>query len=240
MITNHKDLVEPTPESKLWRFMDLTKLLDLIQRKKLWFSRLDHLTDDPFEGKLSRLSGYIGEVKPGQSKEYDRIIEEFRKIYDEWRERLFVNCWHLNEYESAAFWNTYIKGDCGIAIQSTYKKLKQSINESKAKRIYSGKVKYVDYSKDVIPLNFFFRVAYYKSRSYCHENEHRLLIIEINEKNTGSSAGFHVPVDLDILIENIYVAPQVEDWKYEVIKNVVSINDLDKPVCHSTLDKVPY
>ena len=34
-----------------------------------------------------------------------------------------VNCWHINEHESAAMWDLYLKSNEGIAIQSTYQKL---------------------------------------------------------------------------------------------------------------------
>ena len=47
----HPDLTVPQQDEVVWRYMDLAKLLSLLDRSALYFSRLDKLSQlDPFEG----------------------------------------------------------------------------------------------------------------------------------------------------------------------------------------------
>lgn len=227
---------------KVWRYMDFTKFVSLLEKHELWFTRTDKLKD-PFEGTLSKMSLYIDGVVPEQSAEYDRLVKIVRDSQNEWRKWIVVNCWHLNEYESAAMWSLYIKSDCGIAIQSTFDKLTRSFDGYPEKSVYAGLVHYRDYDIANVPVTFPFTAAMYKRVSFEHEKEVRALIIN-KEKEVALDAepifeGLSVPVDLDTLIERIYVAPQVGDWAYELVKNIASKYDMNKPICHSSLDDVP-
>ena len=240
---DHKFFSKPAdPMTKVWRYMDFTKFVSLLDKRELWFTRADEL-NDPFEGTLSRMSLYVDGVVPEQSAEYDRFVKIVRDSQQEWRKWIVVNCWHLNEYESAAMWSLYIKSDCGIAIQSTFDKLTRSFNGYSEKSVYAGLVHYRDYGRDKIPVTFPFSAAMYKRRSFEHEMEVRALIIN-KEKGVDLDTepmfkGLSVPVDLDTLIERICVAPQVGDWAYELVKNIASKYGMNKPICRSSLDDVP-
>jgi hypothetical protein len=240
---DHKFFTKPADlHAKVWRYMDFTKFVLFLENRELWFSRVDKL-NDPFEGTLSKMSLYTGGVVPKQSAEYDNFVKIVRDSQLMWRKWDVVNCWHLNEYESAAMWSLYIKSDCGIAIQSTFDKLTRSFDGFSDKSVYVGLVHYRDYNIDKIPSTFPFTAAMYKRMSFEHEKEVRVLIInkekgvELNKEPMFE--GLSVPVDLDILIERVYVAPQVGDWAYKLVKNIVLKYDIDKPVCHSSLDDVP-
>jgi len=240
---DHKFFSKPEdPTMKVWRYMDFTKFVSLLEKRELWFTRTDKL-NDPFEGTLSRMSLYVDGVVPEQNAKHDRFVKIVRDSQREWRKWAVVNCWHLNEYESAAMWSLYIKSDCGIAIQSTFDKLTGSFDGYSEKSVYTGLVHYRDYDIDKIPVTFPFTAAMYKRRSFEHEKEVRALIIN-KEKGVKLTTepmfeGLSVPVDLDTLIERIYVAPQVGDWAYELVKNIASKYGINKPICHSSLDDVP-
>ena len=240
---DHKFFSKPEdPTTKVWRYMDFTKFVSLLEKRELWFTRIDKL-NDPFEGTLSRMSLYLEGVVPGQSAEYDSFVKIVRDSQLEWRKWVVVNCWHLNEYESAAMWRLYIKSDCGIAIQSTFDKFTRSFDGYSEKSVYAGLVHYRDYDMDKVSASFPFSAAMYKRRSFEHEKEVRALIIN-KEKGVKLDTelmfeGLSVPVDLDALIERIYVAPQVGDWAYELVKNIASKYGINKPICHSSLDDVP-
>lgn len=53
MFQSHPNLVKPEPSAKLWRYTDFAKFLFLLERRALWFSRLDTL-GDPYEGMPPR------------------------------------------------------------------------------------------------------------------------------------------------------------------------------------------
>ena len=222
--------------------MDFTKFISLLDNRELWFSRVSEL-DDPFEGTLSKMSMYLDHAMPGQSEEYDRIVDIFRETKKKWRKWIIVNCWHLNEYESAAMWRLYIKGDCGIAIQSTFDRLTRSFEAYSDESVYIGQVRYEDFDIVKMSVNFPPLVCTYKRKSFQHEQELRALIIGL-EKGGDLDAeptfkGLSIPVDLDTLIERIYVAPQLGEWAHDLVKSVMSKYGLDKQVEHSSLDDVP-
>ncbi|MGS0534385.1 hypothetical protein ACU80C_31965 (plasmid) [Bacillus mycoides] len=58
-----------------------------------------------------------------------------------------MNCWNLNEYEPAAMWNLYLKSSEGVAIQTTFDKIKKSL-EACEEGIIVGKVDYIDHIKE--------------------------------------------------------------------------------------------
>ena len=41
-----------------------------------------------------------------------------------------INCWHMNDFESEAMWKLYLKSNEGIAIQSTYQRLIDSLSNT--------------------------------------------------------------------------------------------------------------
>ena len=47
--------------------------------------------------------------------------------YQGWKNRVLVNCWHMNNSESAAMWNSYSYRNSGIALQSTFQRLKDAV-----------------------------------------------------------------------------------------------------------------
>jgi hypothetical protein len=47
-------------------------------------------------------------------------------LFEALPEIILINGWHYNEYESAAMWDLYSQANAGIAIQSTYRKLRDS------------------------------------------------------------------------------------------------------------------
>lgn len=130
MFEEHRVFNAPENKNiKIWRYMDFTKFLSFIDKKALFFTRVDQL-EDKFEGTLSKymLDPEIEEKATEQEKVLlKQARERYASIYEPQRKKLAVNCWHMNEYESAAMWKLYLKTNEGIAIQSTYSKLTDSL-----------------------------------------------------------------------------------------------------------------
>src|SRR5262245_880889 len=84
----------PQPESPdiaVWRYMDLSKFIWLLQHQELYFSRLDHL-QDPFEGSVTRktvegVAKFLS--RQGNPEPTDQIARLFRDS----RKSTYVNCW---------------------------------------------------------------------------------------------------------------------------------------------------
>ncbi|CAM4294911.1 hypothetical protein BAU28_19485 [Bacillus paramycoides] len=116
--------------------MDFIKLVSLISTQSLYFRRSDKFKD-VFEGKIFGLEDRYKTLEDGNypneklkedilygAKSMVQLIEG--KVKNE-RITTFINCWHLNEYESAAMWDLYLKSNEGIAIQTTFDKMKKSL-----------------------------------------------------------------------------------------------------------------
>lgn len=136
----HHSVTPPPKGAKLWRYMDFTKLVSLLDKRSLFFSRAD-LLGDPFEGSFSRKT-----VEARQQGDFPQIAWDILSaIHRRHIRDTYVNCWHMSDHESAAMWKLYLASD-GVAIQSSFERLVESLQES-TQKIWIGKVTYVGLSK---------------------------------------------------------------------------------------------
>lgn len=99
----------------VWKYLDLSKFLDLLLYKKLFMSRSDKF-EDQYEGTFSEPT--FDEIK--------KITENnpnFLDFYKSRREKIVISSWHINEYESFAMWQIFTQKSEGLAIQSTLGKI---------------------------------------------------------------------------------------------------------------------
>jgi len=245
MYKEHPVFEKPEDENAMiWRYMDFTKFVSLLDKSALFFTRADKL-DDPFEGSYSkanvdlRPTVYEGKIPQDVLRTMSAFFEVMRKL-------TVINCWHLNEYESAAMWKLYLKSNEGIAILSTFNRLKSCFKDENHD-IHVGRVKYIDYEKDWMPEGNSFYPFVHKRKSFEHEQELRAIIQKFSYKKNGEinwskptfDDGIYIEVDLDVLVDKIYVAPTSPKWLFELVKSVTKTYKLDKGVLQSTLDDVP-
>jgi hypothetical protein len=258
MYEPNKDFQLPPLESKLWRYMDLTKLLGIIAPKTLWFSHVGQF-QDKYEGYVPVPS--LETIQEGLGKTIDKLnrfdpTEVERQKYtglllslapnihraniakrQQTRDTLYVNCWHINDYESAAMWNLYLSSSEGVAIQSTVQRLMDTFRNAD-RQIHIGKVKYMDFEKSKPlfdrPLTF----GLNKRMSFVHEQELRAVYLHTSETNV-VAPGYDIPIDPEILIENVYVAPTSPSWIKPLIKSVLEKYGLKRDPIQSSLADGP-
>lgn len=232
----NNDIRKPSnPDEPIWRYMDFTKYVSLLDTRSLYFSRAD-LLGDPFEGSQPHLSLRRGSTAqelaektqfPSNDTSLFRIaINTFLMgvsatvSVENIRLRLehYISCWHMNSRESAAMWDLYSNTGKGISIRSTYGKLKKSV--PKGTKI--GIVEYIDYKtykETPSPMKTFFL----KRQSFSHEHEIRAVIQNENgnnKTNGNPDEGIHQPINLKQLIDGIYVAPFAPDWMLDLVRSV--------------------
>jgi hypothetical protein len=162
---------------KIWRYMDFTKFVSMLERQGLFFSRADKL-GDPFEGSVPRTQvgyPYAGLMKHDPNMKGDELkkaVRDFSKAMEAQRKWTAINCWHMNDHESAAMWRLYAKTDEAISICSTFNKLRESPDE----KCYLGVVKYIDYDKEWLPDGNLLYPFVHKRLSFAHERELRAVI----------------------------------------------------------------
>lgn len=243
----------PPPDTKLWRYQDFAKFVSLLDSKKLFFTRADSF-DDPFE--CARGFNFQKDYIYANDESYLRLIvttqlknagnsnpseaeiesalatekENYLKQQEEKRKKYFVSCWHENERESEGMWKLYTSAQSqGIAVQTTPERLCLAL-ENDTFRI--GKVEYISYDK---PLEDSQVPVWYKRDSFAHEREVRVVIQDIRHSGKGEL----VRVDLETLIENVYVSPTAPPWLDTLVKNVMHQYGIDKPVLYSRLNEKP-
>lgn len=247
MYKKHSIFKEPSnKDSKIWKFLDFTKFISLLETESLYFARADKLAD-PFEGSFPKFNvkhrpKIYREIPPEKLS----VISDFFK---QTRQHTFLNCWHKNEYESAAMWNLYLKSNEGIAVQSTFEKLKNCFNDYDKDDIFIGEVRYIDYQKEWMPEDNTFYPFIHKRKSFEHEKEIRAVIQHFEvSKETGKvvlarnmiSNGYYVPVNIKLLIEKVYVSPTSPDWIYNLVKSLYKkYNFNDEDVKKSSLSDDP-
>jgi hypothetical protein len=244
----------------IWRYTDFAKFLALLETQRLFFPRVSTL-DDPFEGSFPSsqtvLSRVLGALVPGVLPE-DAQIELHPSIYKIWKVMRYwasISCWHLAEHESAAMWRLYGPEGGAIAIRSTVKRLREALSTVPVPEGYGGrpeiligKVEYIDYSKDRIPDGSFAAQMYRKRRSFEHERELRAMLLQFPLAESGGrpdyekepeDTGVAVPVDINVLIEGIAVAPQAPSWVLDVVRRVCKRYGLDAVPTQSAMDAAP-
>lgn len=237
----------PPSNAPIWRFTDITKLLAMLESQSLWFSSVANL-EDPYEA-------YIQVPTLDEWREFRMYEEVYVDVKEEdieclWecemtnakhvRQTLFENSWHRNDYESAAMWKLYLSHSEGIAIRSTVGRLIDSF-QNIPQRILMGMINYVDYEKHPVPNNVYCR-AILKRKSFEHERELRAVYYD-PYTNSGSdtelTTGTNIGVNLDILIDSIYVAPTAPMWMRDLVEAVVKRYDLQKSIRQSVLKSKP-
>jgi hypothetical protein len=240
----------PDPEAKIWRFMDLAKLVSLLSKRALFFSRVDKL-DDPFEGSLPRV--VVARAEAG----FDTLSPEGREIIRNARQHAgylqsklwtMINCWCVDEHESAAMWKLH--GSKGVAIQSTVQRFSDAIAGS-PHDIVVGLVRYLDFETEGWEDDRYISTVFHKRLSFQHEHELRAAICQPMPGDRYSIPdgpgylcpeglpGTYVDVDLVRLIQAIHLSPGSTLWFRDVVKTVAGVANLDGTVLQSRLDGDP-
>ena len=249
---NHPVFQAPAnADATIWRYVDFTRLVSLLDTARLFFARTDTL-DDPFEGATSQFNVV---TRPDIYKGvYDQIQWEALARYRQAERRYtFVNCWNLSEWESAALWGLYVPAGGGVAIKSSFQRLTecfgplcpQPTDGDGVQRIYIGRVQYLDYAREWLPEGNGFYPYVHKRRSFQFENEVRALIQQGVAREyyegTGDPSkqlddylddsppylGLSPKIDLVRLMEAVHVSPTAPGWFFELTRSVVQKYGLD-------------
>jgi hypothetical protein len=250
----------PNPETPIWRYIDFPKFVDMLERRALHFSSMNAL-GDPFEGMPSEAT--IEERREQSRKSREQAIaagivdpnfqwppDDPWTYYRVFRVMTYVSCWHVNEFESMAMWRLYSRD--GIAIKSTFQRLTDSLKDV-PEQVFAGQVVYRD-RRDRSNVEFpgdAITVGFRKGMSYDHEREIRASFLRdtrplgqqdstLEEYERIQENGLNIgPIDLDVLVDTVYVAPGRPPWFRELVGRVMRTYRLDKPLENSGLDDRP-
>lgn len=235
-----REQINPPPDrqSKIWRYLDFAKFVSLLKDGVLVFNRSDKY-EDPFEGTLPFVKLQTQEAKILAERLDTRYHGDkyYNRIARTW---VYLNCWHLNEHESMAMWKLYGYWDESVCIQSTYQLLDAALPED----VVLGSVKYIDYGHYQMPPGWV-QPFFHKWKSFDYENEVRAVAAnfpisdgelarqidsraELSELEKLNPPVKRITVDLNFLVERIYVSPLAESWFVDLVKDVTEKYGLNK------------
>jgi hypothetical protein len=243
------------PLTRIYRYMDLAKFLAVLETQSLFFPTVTQLAkDDPFEGWYTGMYGTGQATGPAVNTDYSAALKEFQEK-DLWaifkrpgavdgfpnyirkmHSTTCVSCWHMQPQESAAMWSIYGRDHQGIAIVSSVETLRES-SQNYAKPVYIGAVNYLDYTRELVSTDNGYIPFVTKRISFQHEHELRAVVRLSDEETT--STGISVPVNLNLLIQQVLVAPTAAEWLVNLVTAVARKYGLSAPVSQSGLLSLP-
>jgi hypothetical protein len=245
----HPSFQKPdSPNQVIWRYMDFTKFVSMVDHSALFLARTD-LLGDPFEGSTPRANIRLRTAlaaTSGLASDTYETLGRFLKWSGQWT---CVNCWHMNDIESAAMWQLYSKSSDVIAVKSTFGLLDKCVGN----HCYIGQIKYLDYDGDADLIEDWDALSpfVHKRRSFEHEKELRVLVqslpkmkrrdglLAYNLKTAPQERGHWVNMDLNALIVEVFTAPQGEPWFRDLVESVCRKYGLSMQVRQSRMDKDP-
>lgn len=166
------------------------------------------------------------------------------------RSRVFVNCWQMAPFESAAMWRLYCQPRESLAVRSTVGRLTEALAAA-PQRVFLATVKYGEppfYSKDTVLQPFV-----HKRINYSDERELRAMATAfdvemdpelpysayVDEFEAKADGGVYVPADLATLVETLVIAPDAPQWFERLLRSTLKCYDLDLPIKRSRLADPP-
>lgn len=227
--------------TRIWRYLSLPKFVDLLQSRRLHFTRVDEMRKyDASEGvsstiAMKRFVQQVSENKiespiPGltgaqflQWSDSSQMDEVLNRIH-------FINCWHMSEHENFAMWKVYSE-PFGVCIESRFVDLKNCFIDEKwdyysnKHQVYAGRVEYIDSETQFIKRGNSFWTYLTKRREYNYENELRCVITEMEQPKFARPE-----VDLACLIRKIKLNPEAPSWYHATVVDLCQKYGVDPKI----------
>jgi hypothetical protein len=244
----HPDI--PCETETLWRYIDFTQFISLIETGHLWFSAASNFTDKWEGGLTAKQVERISETIPSFVEDN---VGSVRELYDALRATTYVSCWHYRDEETAAMWELYNDRGKEVAIKTTVGKLRKAVRWSDD--MLMGCVEYKDYvdGGDLFPITrespFF-----HKRSSFEPEQEFRIMKGEFNMPERAAVSdglkelvankggpGRSVSVNRSTLIDEVVMSPVAGGWLKGLVEEVLDTYEMDDvEVSDSKLGSDPF
>jgi hypothetical protein len=212
----------PDDATRVWRYMSFSRFVWLLQKKKLWLSRADQL-GDPWEISLagSQLEHVISRhpITPIGETKRETAMERSERIIRHWRQNAFISCWSASEHESHALWRIYCGSADGVAIQTTFARLRESVGKSVGK-LFLCKVTY-ETPGDRRQIPTIFDLVTKKRPMFAYEQEVRVVKDATAEVPKQELLGYPLDWNPETIVESIRVHPEADFSFMETVTETV-------------------
>jgi hypothetical protein len=237
--------VIPGPSDKsviLWRYIDLAKLIALLNDKKLHFARAD-VFQDQHEGSITIRMREALKNQFADKVDLVETLSNFRRLV---KESTFISCWCMGP-ESEAMWKLYSGDNHGVAITVAYQDIEASCS---AYRLHIAPVKYIDYQNEGFPQDNVLYPFFHKRQEFAYQKEVRIIKWCSDQMPIGMKVTNHQPTDeekreheaelkrgqklklergpgislefdVEKLVRDIVVHPYAPEWYFRIVKFAV-------------------
>ena len=220
-------------DQKLWRYMDLSKFVSMIEKNALWLARADTFRDK-HEGRFpDEMREIIEHAYEGFDDNDKSAVKDADDYQDYLLKNTFISCWHKNFDENMVMWEIYGKDNNAIAVQTTVRNMEQSIDASNMTGhsliLKSVIYQHADEISGVLPYEeCFFR----KRPHFSFEEEVRISLDTYSRYNPSKKTahGHELPVNIFELFEKILILPDSPDWFMDVINSIKNKYEIHAPV----------
>ncbi len=229
----HPSFAHLDDDTVLWRYMEFSRFVQLLESRQLWFARADQF-DDPLEGMLTD-----GEFlyEPATDDEPPRFRDATSDpLAQMMRHTAYINCWRMGEAESIAMWDLYGKGSGSVAVTTTVGLVKEQLSQD-LRSVYMAEVRYVDWNAPNAPRGMFDLITR-KDIGYAHEAEMRLFFWNTGGIRTEepyrpelTPTGLTFSIDPQELITHLWIGPRETTASIQLlVEGVVARHGLNIPI----------
>jgi hypothetical protein len=249
----------PSPDTVIWRYLDLPRYLDVLVNRRLYLSRLD-LLGDPYEGFIPPPSVLKSLFEKRLDETGSTLTEKNRAAFERshstlhamgwaWRYACFVSCWHRSDEESHGMWKAYLESALGVVLRSTVGKLAAVAHLAEMKA-YLGEVKYFSSADKDPSVSNFGTLPFRKRRQYADEREIRLLVQRVDLLQRHQPAlgcapptewprGIEMPIHKYSFIDEIRFSPGMPAWIKSLIQKLTDSTCAGLQIVDSDLSDIP-
>jgi len=223
---------------KLWRYMDLSKFISLIDKNALWLARADTFRDK-HEGRFpDDMRKTIEQAYETFEDNDSSEVKDADDFQDYLRKNTYISCWHKNFDENMVMWEIYGRDTNALAIQTTVERMKESIDPSSLLG-HSLLLKNVSYkrSDEISGVLHYEECFFIKRPHFSFEDEVRISLDTYTRANPTKRTpyGYHLPVFIIGLIDKILIYPDSPNWFADVVNSIIT-----KYEVHVTVERGQY
>lgn len=239
-------VITPSDDTVLWRYMDLPKLLSMLEKKVLYFA-LPSEFEDKWEAVIPR--DLTTAIQTWSGAASGIVLDEFGRLHG----RSAINCWYSGTDESVAMWRLYTNSEYGVAIATTVGRLKAAL-EACALDVYLGSVQYRDHSERPVNSLSYTEISPMKpllQKRVCYRHECELRAITLLPGTAAGEVGdnvFSMPaaehgksllVNLQTLIERVVTGPRYPFWAVSLLESALERSGVRVPTVESKVFSAP-
>ena len=242
---NHENLITPPDETVIWRYMDLPKLLSLLEQRALYFALVKEFPD-AWEGMLPP---FMLDAIAGRSAFGAGGVNMYRAFSS----IVSVNCWYQGISESVAMWSLYTREPYGTAVRSSVGRFKKAVRETR-QQVLMGGVRYDAHDATIVNWHgdAWNALGPLMCKRRCYEHEHELRAVALltlpmpSGLQEGEEQRFALPkhgqlvrIDLTELIEEVVLGPHFPEWAQSLLSAALARASLAPPVRESQAYALP-